>query len=96
MKIKQCEGCKYYKDIDFGNKHLLGSSWSGYCTYYPKTTRKQLRCVRRLKQQLKSQAEEIVKKINSEIYTRMVVERKETKYTDINLILDTILKEYQK
>lgn len=46
MKIKQCEECKYYKDIDFGNKHLLGSSWSGYCTYYPKTTRKQLRCIR--------------------------------------------------
>ena len=46
-------------------------------------------------QQLKSQPEEIVEKIGGEIYTRMVVECKETKYTDINLILDTILKEYQ-
>ena len=49
-----------------------------------------------LEQQLKSQPAEIVKKINGEIYTRMIVEGKETKYTDINLILDTILKEYQK
>ena len=39
---------------------------------------------------------EIVKKIGGEIYTRMVVECKETKYTDINLILNNILKEYQK
>ena len=49
-----------------------------------------------LKQQLKSQPSEIVEKIGGEIYTRMVVECKETKYTDINLILDTILKEYKK
>lgn len=47
-----------------------------------------------LQQQLKAQPAEIVEKINGEIYTRMVVECKETKYTDINLILDTILKEY--
>lgn len=47
-----------------------------------------------LKQQLKSQPKEIVEKIKSEIYTRMVVECKETKYTDINLILNAILKEY--
>lgn len=46
--------------------------------------------------ELKSQPAEIVEKINGEIYTRMVVECKETKYTDINLILNTILKEYQK
>ena len=39
---------------------------------------------------------EVCEKIGGEIYTRMVVECKETKYTDINLILDTILKEYQK
>lgn len=39
---------------------------------------------------------EVCEKIGGEIYTRMVVEGKETKYTDINLILDTILKEYQK
>lgn len=45
---------------------------------------------------LQSQPAEIVKKINGEIYTRMVVECKETKYTDINLILNNILKEYQK
>ena len=45
---------------------------------------------------LKSQPAEIVEKINGEIYTRMVVVCKETKYTDINLILNTILKEYQK
>ena len=38
---------------------------------------------------------EIVEKIGGEIYTRMVVECKETKYTDINLILNTILKEYR-
>ena len=50
----------------------------------------------KLKQQLKSQPAEIVEKIRSEIYTRMVVECKETKYTNINLILDKILKEYQK
>lgn len=50
----------------------------------------------KLKAQLKSQPAEIVEKIGGEIYTRMVVECKETKYTDINLILDTILKEYQK
>ena len=49
-----------------------------------------------LKQQLKSQPAKIVEKIGGEIYTRMVVEGKETKYTDINLILNTILKEYQK
>ena len=49
-----------------------------------------------LEQQLQSQPAEIVEKINGEIYTRMVVECKETKYTDINLILNTILKEYQK
>lgn len=47
-----------------------------------------------LKEQLRSQPAEIVEKINGEIYTRMVVECKETKYTDINLILNTILKEY--
>lgn len=52
--------------------------------------------IKNLKQQLKSQPAEIVEKIGGEIYTRMVVECKETKYTDINLILDTILKEYQK
>lgn len=46
--------------------------------------------------QLKSQPAEIVEKINGEIYTRMVVESKETKYTDINLILDNILKQSQK
>ena len=49
-----------------------------------------------LLQQLESQPAEIVEKINGKIYTRMVVKCKETKYTDINLILDTILKEYQK
>ena len=49
-----------------------------------------------LQQQLNSQPAEIVEKIGGEIYTRMVVECKETKYTDINLILNTILKEYQK
>ena len=52
--------------------------------------------LRKENQQLKSQPAEIVKKISGEIYTRMVVECKETKYTDINLILNTILKEYQK
>lgn len=51
---------------------------------------------KKLNRQLKSQPAEIVEKINGEIYTRMVVECKETKYTDINLILNTILKEYQK
>ena len=50
----------------------------------------------KLRQQLHSQSAEIVEKIGGEIYTRMVVEGKKTKYTDINLILDTILKEYQK
>ena len=50
----------------------------------------------KLQDELKSQPAEIVDKIGGEIYTRMVVECKETKYTDINLILDTILKEYQK
>lgn len=50
----------------------------------------------KLRRQLKSQPAEIVEKINGEIYTRMVVEGKETKYTDINLILHNILKEYQK
>ena len=44
---------------------------------------------------LKSYPAEIVKKIGGEIYTRMVVECKETKYTDINLILNTILKDYE-
>ena len=48
-----------------------------------------------IKQQLKSQPAEIVEKIKGEIYTRMIVECKETKYTDINLILNTILKEYR-
>lgn len=50
----------------------------------------------KLQDELKSQPSEIVEKINGEIYTRMVVECKETKYTDINLILNNILKEYQK
>ena len=44
---------------------------------------------------LKAQPAEIVGKIGGEIYTRMVVECKETKYTDINLILNTILKDYE-
>lgn len=52
--------------------------------------------IEHLERQLKSQPAEIVEKINGEIYTRMVVECKETKYTDINLILHNILKEYQK
>lgn len=52
--------------------------------------------VKRDEKLIKSQPAEIVKKINGEIYTRMIVECKETKYTDINLILDDILKEYQK
>lgn len=65
MKIKQCEGCKYYKDIDFGNKHLLGSSWSGYCTYYPKTTRKQLRCIRSIVNCNNYDKEKIMGKDNS-------------------------------
>lgn len=52
--------------------------------------------VERDKKLLKSQSVEIAEKINGEIYTRMVVEGKETKYTDINLILNNILKEYQK
>lgn len=47
-----------------------------------------------LQAQLHTQPKEIVEKIGGEIYTRMVVECKETKYTDINLILNTILKEY--
>lgn len=51
---------------------------------------------KKLNRQLKSQPAEIVEKINGEIYTRMVVVCKETKYTDINLILNNILKEYQK
>lgn len=52
--------------------------------------------IERDKKLFKSQPAEIVEKIGGEIYTRMVVECKETKYTDINLILNTILKEYQK
>ena len=52
--------------------------------------------IERDKKLLKSQPAEIVEKINGEIYTRMVVVCKETKYTDINLILNNILKEYQK
>ena len=51
--------------------------------------------IERDKKLLKSQPAEIVEKISREIYTRMVLEYKETKYTDINLILNTILKEYQ-
>lgn len=52
--------------------------------------------VKRDEKLFKSQPVEIVEKIGGEIYTRMVIEGKETKYTDINLILNTILKEYQK
>lgn len=51
---------------------------------------------KKLKQQLHSQPAEIVEKIKGEIYTRMVVECKTTKYSDINLILTNILQEYQK
>ena len=66
-------------------------------TDYTKQVRKKGReKIKNLNQQLKSQPAEIVEKINGEIYTRMVVECKETKYTDINLILNNILKEYQK
>ena len=64
---------------------------------YTKQVRKEEReKIKNLNQQLKSQPAEIIEKINGEIYTRMVVECKETKYTDINLILNNILKEYQK
>ena len=66
-------------------------------TDYTKQVRKKGReKIKNLNQQLKSQPAEIIEKINGEIYTRMVVECKETKYTDINLILNNILKEYQK
>ena len=66
-------------------------------TDYTKQGRKKGReKIKNLNQQLKSQPAEIIEKINGEIYTRMVVECKETKYTDINLILNNILKEYQK
>ncbi len=61
-----------------------------------KENRVLIKASEQLLQQLESQPAEIVEKINGEIYTRMVVECKETKYTDINLILDNILKEYQK
>ena len=61
-----------------------------------KTIYNQNQQIEELQKKLKSQPAEIVEKIGGEIYTRMVVECKETKYTDINLILDTILKEYQK
>lgn len=62
---------------------------------YKKENTKLQQQIIELKEQLKSQPKEIVEKINGEIYTRMVVECKETKYTDINLILNTILKEYE-
>lgn len=66
-------------------------------TNYIKQVRKKEReKIKNLNHQLKSQLAEIIEKIGGEIYTRMVVECKETKYTDINLILNTILKEYQK
>lgn len=55
-----------------------------------------IRLDEQLLQQLQSQPAEIMSKIKSEIYTRMVLEYKETKYTDIDLILNNILKEYQK
>lgn len=58
--------------------------------------KKQQQRIAELEEQLKSQPAEIVEKINGEIYTRMVVEGKETKYTDINLILNNILEIYQK
>lgn len=48
MYIKQCEGCVYYRDLNLGNKHLLGSRWSGYCSYYPRTSRGQLRSISRI------------------------------------------------
>lgn len=48
MYIKQCEGCKYYRDIDLGNKHLLGSRWSGYCSYHHKTARGQFRSISKI------------------------------------------------
>ena len=63
---------------------------------YTKQVRKKEReKIKNLNQQLKSQPAEIIEKINGEIYTRMVVECKETKHTAINLILNNILKEYQ-
>lgn len=49
-----------------------------------------------ISKQLKSQPAEIVDKIGGEIYTRMVVECKETHFADISLILYKISKEYQK
>lgn len=51
---------------------------------------------KKLQQQLHSQPAEIVEKINGEIYTRMVVECKETNFADISLILDSVFEKYQK
>lgn len=78
------------------DKCIVKNEFQSLTDYTKQVRKKEREKIKNLNQQLKSQSAEIVEKINGEIYTRMVVECKETKYTDINLILNNILKEYQK
>lgn len=78
------------------DKCIVKNEFQSLTDYTKQVRKKEREKIKNLNHQLKSQLAEIIEKINGEIYTRMVVECKETKYTDINLILDTILKEYQK
>ena len=78
------------------DKCIVKNEFQSLTDYTKQVRKKEREKIKNLNQQLKSQPAEIIEKINGEIYTRMVVECKETKYTDINLILNNILKEYQK
>ena len=78
------------------DKCIVKNEFQSLIDYTKQVRKKEREKIKNLNQQLKSQPAEIIGKINDEIYTRMVVECKETKYTDINLILNNILKEYQK
>ena len=81
------------KDYEFKDKDCA-INLERFCDALTKNVQLEF-LIKDLQSELKSQPAEIVEKIGGEIYTRMVVECKETKYTDINLILNTILKEYR-
>lgn len=51
MYIEECKGCKYFicQDDVFPNAVKFGSREMGYCSYYPKNSRKCYRSVQNIK-----------------------------------------------
>ena len=94
LEEKEEEIEELQKDYEFKDKDCA-INLERFCDALTKNVQLEF-LIKDLQSELKTQPAEIVEKINGEIYTRMVVECKETKYTDINLILNNILKEYQK